>query len=813
MTQQLPTTRRFSRAPALATTALLACLLLTGCKSDAEKAEALFQSGQAYAQAGDLPRAMVELRSVFQLDGAHRAARRLYADLLRQEGDRKGAYAQLLRLVEQYPDDDSARLDLVEMALLSGAWQEAERQLARTRDLKAVRAQVFARALEYQQAVITANAAAKARIAEEISALAALPEGDNRTARKIMIDAALASAEPLSALPLIEEALQKEPLQLDLHLARVQLLARGPDQAATEAALGELAKLFPQNVEAREAMVRWYVSSGQIARAEAFLRAQAGPDTGPQGPHLTHLEFLRTQVGAHEARAEAERLAGLNTGEAAAIYATLSASIRYEMGEKAEAIEALKALVAGAGSSDTARDMRVTLARMLAQSGDLAAAEALVETVLAEDRAHIEALKTRAGWRIGADDPARAIVDLRAAADQAPADPAIPALMAEAYLRDGERDLARDALAKSAEISGNRAPEALRYAAFLRAEGRVAAADQVLKSALAAAPDQAELHLALAQIYLASGREIEVEALAASVEGRGPAGAEAAQALRASVLFSKGDLAGGAALLAEKSVEQSPALSQMIARAQLKAGQPDAARATMLSARARAPKDAELALFAASVALAAQDQAGAEQVYREVIAADPSETRASEALHALLEQQGRTEEADALLDGALARDPRGFNLRLLKAAKLERKGDIEGALALSEVLYAEAPANVVAANNLASMLATYREDPEALARASRVAKRLKGTKTPEFMDTYGWIALREGRVQEALDYLIPSANALPAHAATQAHLAQAYDLAGQREAAIAQFRKVLALEPEAWLRASVEGRLAELEAQ
>ena len=70
------------------------------------------------------------------------------------------------------------------------------------------------------------------------------------------------------------------------------------------------------------------------------------------------------------------------------------------------------------------------LAQMLSATGNAVGARARIEEVLAEDPTNVEALKMRAAWLIDEDKPGDAIVDLRAALDQAPRDAAILTLMA-----------------------------------------------------------------------------------------------------------------------------------------------------------------------------------------------------------------------------------------------------------------------------------------------------------------------------------------------------------------------------------------------
>jgi tetratricopeptide (TPR) repeat protein len=88
------------------------------------------------------------------------------------------------------------------------------------------------------------------------------------------------------------------------------------------------------------------------------------------------------------------------------------------------------------------------------------------------------------------------------------------------------------------------------------------------------------------------------------------------------------------------------------------------------------------------------------------------------------------------------------------------------------------------ANNLASLISTYREDQESLERAYTIARRLRGSDVPPFQDTYGWIAYRRGEYEEALAHLEPAAAALPEDPLVQYHLGMTYLALGRGEEAL-----------------------------
>jgi cellulose synthase operon protein C len=88
---------------------------------------------------------------------------------------------------------------------------------------------------------------------------------------------------------------------------------------------------------------------------------------------------------------------------------------------------------------------------------------------------------------------------------------------------------------------------------------------------------------------------------------------------------------------------------------------------------------------------------------------------------------------------------------------------------------------------------TYHDDEPSLARAEVIARRLRGLDAAAFQDTYGWIALRRGNLDEALAHLEPAAKGLPDDLLTQYHLGMLYDKLGRKDDAIAQLGIALKL--------------------
>lgn len=756
---------------------LAALLALSACDSAEERAEKYYQSGLALLEAGDVDRALVEFRNVFQLNGQHKEARELYARTQRERGKLQEAYGQYLRLVEQYPDTLTGRIALAEMAIDKSDWEEAERHGRAAAELAptdiAVRGVVSA--LDYRNGLLADDdAATKAAADQARSILQQTPE--NMIVRRVLIDYLATNEQSEEALAQLDEALALKPELLDLHLLKLRILAQEQDQEAIGPQLQEMFRRFPTNTEVRGMLIAWRMQQGDSAGAEAVLREEA--EKKPEDPvgWLTLVQFQRQTRGNDAARAELDRLIALDDANAI-LYRATRASVDFEANQSPAAIAEMETLLQEATPSDTTRNMKLALAQMLVATGNAVGARARVEEVLAEDPTNVEALKMRAAWLIDEDKPGEAILVLRTALDQSPRDAGILTLMGEAHERDGSRELAGERYALAVEVSGNGIAESLRYARFLIADGRLQPAGSVLEDALRVAPQTVPLLVSLADVRMrqsdwdrTAGVIAQLRAIGTEAATRAANGLEAGLMLRQekideTVGFLQGLIEGG---------DSDAAVVATIVQARVRDGDLKAAREYLTEQLARTPDEPQLRLLSAGLSVLENDPAAAEKIYRELVAERPQEEAPVRALYALLVWQGKTDEATALLEDALTRIPTSPVLRMIRAGELEKANDIEGAIAIYEAIYAENSANMVVANNLASLIGAHRTDPESLERAFAIARRLRGLEVPAFQDTYGWIEYRRGNYAEALPSLEAAAKGLPGDPLVQYHLGMTY---------------------------------------
>ena len=775
---------------------LCATAMLAACDSAEERAEGHYQAGLERLAAGDVDRAMVEFRNVFQLDGMHRDARATYAGLLRERGQASQAFGQYLRLVEQYPDDLEGRRALAELALDSGDWEAVERHATAAAEIApddpSVRAVLAS--LAYRDATLAEDD--EAREAAVADARALLETDPALTsARRVVLDDLLRARDWGAALAVIDAGLAVEPDAAALYRARLGLLRELGREDEIGPQLREMVERFPDDDATRQTLIQWLVSQGELDEAEAFLRGLIDPADPEPGARVTLVQFLSELRSPEAAREELDRIVGEQTSDPA-LFRSMRAALDFDAGRREEAIAEMEAILEETDPEDAPQGrldaVRVALAKMLIADGNPVGARARVEEVLEDDPNQVEALKLIAGWLIEDDATGDAIASLRQALGQSPRDPEIMTLMARAHEREGNRELMAEMLSLAVEASSSAPEESLRYATYLAGEGQTRAAEDVLLDALRAAPQEVVLVEALGKLYVSTEDWARVEQAVDTLRRIGTAQADAAaDGLVARQLAAQERGEELMTFLEGLSDEGQSRADVAIVRAQLSRGDAEAALAHAEAALEEAPDDPVLRFVRASVLAGMGRLDEAEAAYRALVEEQPDAERVWLALYRLALARGDAGGAAEVLEQAIAAVPESATLQWTRAGALEREGDVEGAIAIYDALYERDSDAPVIANNLASLLSTHRDDPESLQRAAVISRRLRGSDVPQFQDTYGWIAFRRGDVEEALANLEPAAAGLPDDPRVQHHYGLALAAAGRDEEALEVLTGVL----------------------
>lgn len=209
------------------------------------------------------------------------------------------------------------------------------------------------------------------------------------------------------------------------------------------------------------------------------------------------------------------------------------------------------------------------------------------------------------------------------------------------------------------------------------------------------------------------------------------------------------------------------------------------------------------------------DDAGARAIYEDLVRAYPNQPTPSRELGELLSEEHRYAEAVTAFDRAIAATPHptadDWSLFFDRAVALDRshqwnraEADLRHALSLS-------PDQPYVLNYLGY---SYAEQDRNLDEARRMLERALAQKPHDgaFLDSLGWIILKQGNVPAALDQLQQAAELTPEDPAVNYHLGVAYWMAGRRVEAENQWRRALILNPDPGDLPKIEARLREADA-
>jgi predicted Zn-dependent protease len=800
----------------VATSLSLALIGMAACQSSEEKAEKHYLSGMELLRAGDIDRALVEFRNVFQRNGRHQAARREYARIQRERGNLREAYGQYLRLVEQYPEDVIANLALAEIAMGNGSWDIVNTHARRA--LAAAPGDDLAKSLvlivDYRAAMQAAEQGRQDEILAQAEALLQKNPGLG-TLRRFVIEEHLRRRNGEAALALIEAGLVLSPGDADLQALRLSALyALGRAEEITsqlEAAL----KRSPADARSRDLLVSWHMQQRRPEAAEAVLRGQINPADDALDPRMRLISFLAQVRGISVASAEIEQLVAARPDSAnVAVLRAMQAGYDFDAGKRSEAVAMLEGIVSRYPDSPQINAIRVILARLLSMTGNDVGARALVEKVLAEDAGHADAQKLKIGWLIEDDRTEDAQVALRALLSLNPNDAGALTLMARAYEREGSRDLMGEALSQAVVASKQAPAESLRYASFLIAQDKLLPAEDVLVMALRRQPANGQILAALSSLYIrmkdwaraehALRTLEEIEANGISPLAAAAPGAEVRSSILRAQLLAARDQQQDLRKYLEQVAQSEGALGaeaeMALVRDALRRNEYDDALSRVARLREQHPDVAPIRLLQALVLSESGETQQSKSALEELTRSVPDFERGWIALYRLELSSGDIAASERVLLEAEARLPKSVMLKWLRAGLLENRGDVDAAIAIYEDVYAENSNHLFIANNLASLLSTEREDGESLERAYMIARRLRNSSDPAFQDTYGWIAYRRGNLTDAIPHLEAAAKGLPEDHRVQFHLAVVYRGLNRKDEAFAILNKIESADPPATAR-------------
>lgn len=240
----------------------------------------------------------------------------------------------------------------------------------------------------------------------------------------------------------------------------------------------------------------------------------------------------------------------------------------------------------------------------------------------------------------------------------------------------------------------------------------------------------------------------------------------------------------------------------------LRDGNRQAALQRVNALRERFPQDAAVLLLEGDTRFAMREYAEASRIYDAAYALRPEAPVALRSYQA--RRQGRLVQAVEPLNRWLAQNPGDVRVRMVLAEAYQAEGDARRAVKEYEIVVRDGPPNAAALNNLAWL---YQQQGDRRAADTAQHAYALAPSAPAVADTYGWILVQSGRVDDGAELLEQALKDAPDVPDIRYHHAVAVARLGRHAEARQALSELLASGADFADRAEAMRLLAELSAQ
>lgn len=729
MREQMVVSRQGRPAPGwrgLAVLAVLTGVLVAGCSDPEVRKKEYYDRGVALAAEQNYAEAILEFRNALKQDPRYGEARLALADAFAARGDGRQSAREYIRAAELLPESAEAQRKAAFVLLRGGEFERArklaEASLAQEKTIDAL--------------IILANAQAGLK-------------------------------QPDDAMASLEDAIQLAPDDPRGYTSLGTLEAVQGDKVEAEASYRRAVGVDPKALAPRLALAYFYWSDNRVADAEPELNAarEIAPDD-PLTNRMLALFYL-TQRRPAEAEAPLKKLAAANDTNG-----TLTLGDLYVAQDKPDQArplyESLKAKT-DARSTAVAR-----LAALDYAAGRTDAAHATLNEALSTLPNDVPLLTLKSRWlaREGKLDEAVANARKAVAVDANAANAQYA--LGVALAARGETEEATKAFTETLRINPQASLAQIGMSRMLLAKGDPAGALGHAQAARKAQPTSPEARLEVARALMA-GREFNRAATELQpLVKQYPESAEV-HALYGTLLGARNDVAGASREL-DRALAIDPthgiALSNRLIL-DLRAKQPDAARARIATALAKAPANAGLLVIAGRFEAMAGHPDQAEAHLRKSIEIDPANLEGYTALGQLYLSQRKLDAARTEFERLAERRPNAIAARTLVGMILQLQNREDDAVKSYEQAVAAGGNAGVAANNLAYIYASRGQQLDrALELAQQATRSLPDR--PDVTDTLGWVYLKRDLPALAIPPFEEAVEKAPGNPLFHYHLGLAY---------------------------------------
>ncbi|MDT8281572.1 MAG: PEP-CTERM system TPR-repeat protein PrsT [Gammaproteobacteria bacterium] len=557
------------------------------------------------------------------------------------------------------------------------------------------------------------------------------------SARKLLGRTYMLMGQQNEAQAILRPGLQQETDAELLALIGLSQLQAG-DTASGISGLEKATQAAPESKEIRGELIKAYISAGQtdsaIKQLDAILTAG---DSNNQAKILKVKAYLSARQYDQAINTALDILK--ESPEDVSIIA-LTGNVFALSGDGAEARKYYNQALKIAPENESAA---MLLAALEETEGNIDAAKAIYKKLSSKKPASMDAMLALARLAAQKKDDATMVSWLEKAREQAPMDIRSRYALAEYYLRNKQFDKAGTLVEEALEISSKEPALLLLKSKILLAQQRNTDAVSILKELVTRSPKSIYVRTLLGETYMKLGQFDDARR-------------QLNLALQQQPYYEP------ALLVLARTEQRSENYEQAMKYArQLQKVQPDEYMAYELIG---------------DVSMLTKDYPQASEAYNRAVAIKPDSEMVIKQYEALM-RLSRTSEAKDVLRSWLNTHPDDVRVNEFLGNAYLANGENTEAIQAFETVYKKQPDNIVALNNLA-WLYSLKNDPKAIIFAEKAYKAK--TNDGNIQDTYGWILVQQGQVEEGRRILEQAMKALPDVAEIRYHHAVAVYKSGEK---------------------------------
>jgi tetratricopeptide (TPR) repeat protein len=743
------------------------------------------ERGKHYLAEDNLDKASVEFRNALQIEPKNPEALYLNGTLAEQRGNVREAVRLYQAAIDLKPAGEEPRAALARLLVLAGASQQA---------LEVIGPGL----IEHPDSsdLLAARAAAGHQLKDDVDAVkdaehAVQLQPANENAIAVLAGLYSAGGERERALSLVSDAVSRAPASVDLHRVLSNLyIADGQAQKAEEQ-MRKIIEIKPHEVGWRLLLASHYAQLKRMDEAQGVLLKAVQDLPSSDRAKLELVNF----IAARRSREQGEKILRdflAREPDNDDLRIGLGALLQ-RAGATGEAIATYQEVIRRRGTASKALAARDRIAAIQLSQHHLQEAQSLVSEVLNKSPHDGDALILRANIELERNDPADAVVDLRAALRDQPRSVSLHRTLARAYLLKGDHALAEEALRAAVELAPQEAVLKIELAQVLLQTDRAAQAVTLLEQTLQQSPGNSPLTEVLAQAYLAKRDLARARATAEDLQRLLPDSPKGYYV--AGLIAQEDHRMQDAQKSYERALELKPGAAEILAalaRLALARGDATPAIGRLQAAIEHDPQNVQLIDLLGELYLAAKDLPRAAELFKRALSIDPQWWLAYRSLAQTRLASGDPAGAMREYEDGIKAAPAQPQLTMELAGLYEKQGRIDEAIARYEALGKHAPRlEPLADNNIAMLLATYKSDQASLDRARELTAGFITSDNSSMLDTNGWVRYKRREYQDAMAVLERALERAPDSRVIRYHLGMTEIKLGQLERARTDLERAL----------------------